>query len=314
MKTACELMEKLGVPKQEICYLICERAQEWEFSEGYLRRLVPNEYKNQMQRDIRLTHEGEPIGSPAQTTTIQINSEEDIQPIHKDPISTSTSTPKKISTYAQQLKSERDEAREELRAFRLKSGVTFVYECLMKEIPEPELGKKVKEYFLKDKWYLKWLKEENLFNVKGKTREEAYLNNLNKMVEEQDRKEKQKAVKAEKKSVEKSKPTEPKDISKVYKNKNHKKNKETFLNVTHCTGVTLYDSSNPVPTCSISNILCPCAIAFSIGIDCLKVTENVFSPASLSSTMITLWAILSLVLPLNSFVSIVDFSGMNSNT
>ena len=58
----------------------------------------------------------------------------------------------------------------------------------MKEIPEPELGKKIKEYFLKDKWYLKWLKEENVFNVKGKTPEQAYLEHLEKTSDEQDRK------------------------------------------------------------------------------------------------------------------------------
>ena len=59
VKTACEFMEKLGIPKQEICYLVCQRAEEWEYSEGYLETFVPAEYKNQAQREVRLTHEGE---------------------------------------------------------------------------------------------------------------------------------------------------------------------------------------------------------------------------------------------------------------
>ena len=54
VKTACELMENLGIPKQEICHLVCQRAEEWDYSEGHLRSFVPIEYKNQAQREVRL--------------------------------------------------------------------------------------------------------------------------------------------------------------------------------------------------------------------------------------------------------------------
>lgn len=225
----CKDLEEQKFPKQQICFYVCECAEMIGVSDRHLRRLVPTEYKNEEQREVRLTHVhegGHMSTSTIEPTTLEVNSEEDIEPIHEDPVSTSTHiTAKKIGSYTQQLKSERDKAREELRSFRLRSGVTFVYECLMKEIPEPELGKKIKEYFLKDKWYLKWLKEENVFNVKGKTPEQAYLEHLEKTSDGQDEKEKQEAVKLAKKQAEKAKRVEPKDLSKVYKDKNKKKSK-----------------------------------------------------------------------------------------
>ena len=96
----------------------------------------------------------------------------------------------------------------------------------MKEIPEPELGKKIKEYFLKDKWYLKWLKEENVFNVKGKTPEQAYLEHLEKTSHGQDEKEKQEAEKLEKKtSRETLNLLNLKIYPKFIKDKNKKKSK-----------------------------------------------------------------------------------------
>lgn len=199
VKTACELMEKLGVPKEEICYLICERAQEWEFSEGYLRRLVPDEYKNQAQREIRLTHEGEPKGSPAQTTkTLEIHSGEDFKPIIDNPNPRAKGT----DSITERLKNDLNQTRIDFAQYRFEHGYTFIYECVRDGVPELELGKKVKDYFLKNKWYLSWLKSDKAreasLNVKGKTREQAYLDNLKEFVDKEEQKQKQKTKKVKK--------------------------------------------------------------------------------------------------------------------
>lgn len=206
VKTACELMENLGIPKQEICHLVCQRAEEWDYSEGHLRRFVPIEYKNQAQREVRLTHEGghdvHQHETATSTKTLEVRNGEDFKPIN--PVS---SRPKGTGSITERLKNDLNQTRMDFAQYRFEHGYTFIYECVRDGIPELELGKKVKDYFLKNKWYLSWLKTEKAheasLNVKGKTREQAYLDNLKEFVDKEEQKEEKQKTKKIKAKVKK---------------------------------------------------------------------------------------------------------------
>ena len=190
VKIACELMENLGIPKQEICHLVCQRAEEWDYSEGHLRRFVPVQYKNQAQREVRLTHEGELHVHQHETKTLEIHNGEDFKPIIANPNPRAKGT----GSITERLKNDLNQTRIDFAQYRFEHGYTFIYECVRDGVPELELGKKVKDYFSKNKWYLSWLKSEKAheasLNVKGKTREQAYLDNLKEFVDKEEQKEK----------------------------------------------------------------------------------------------------------------------------
>jgi hypothetical protein len=189
VKTACELMHNLGIPKQEICHLICQRAEEWDYSERHLRRFVPIGYKNQEQRDIRLTHahegghddhqhEGETKVSPAQTKTLEVNNGQDIKFETKDTMMTKKGR-LTANEMIQRYKDEAILAKRKLTEYRVDNDYTPIFRCIREQRSDAELAEKVRNFMKENKTYKEWLKQEDTFEasvtVEGKTKEQAYL-------------------------------------------------------------------------------------------------------------------------------------------
>ena len=127
------------------------------------------------------------------TKTLEVRNGHDFKPIN--PISSKAKSTGSIMILNQ--------TRVDFAQYKFEHGYTFIYECVRDGIPELELGQKVKDYFSKNKWYLSWLKSEKAheasLNVKGKTREQAYLDNLKEFVEkEKEQKQKIKKVRVKK--------------------------------------------------------------------------------------------------------------------
>ena len=53
--TVCEDLNNAGIPKQSISSLVCQKADKFNKYPDYLRTFIPSEYKNQAQREIRLS-------------------------------------------------------------------------------------------------------------------------------------------------------------------------------------------------------------------------------------------------------------------
>jgi nucleotide-binding universal stress UspA family protein len=187
VKTACELMENLGIPKQEICHLICQRAEEWDYSEDHLRRFVPVEYKNKAQREVRLTHahthEGRHNDDQHETKTIQVNNGQDIKFETKDPMMMK----KGHLTASEMIQKYKDQARlaeRKLTEYRVDNDYTPIFKYIREQRSDAELAEKVRNFMEENKTYKEWLKQEDEFEasvtVEGKTKEQAYIdNNMN---------------------------------------------------------------------------------------------------------------------------------------
>jgi hypothetical protein len=184
VKQACEDMDRVGIPKQTICYLVCQRAGEMGYSEGHLRRLVPTEYKDQAQREVRLIHEGEHDVHQHETKTLQVNNEDDI----KLEVNDSKDIMKKGRLTAnEQIKMYQEEARlakKKLAEYRVDNDYTPIFKCIREQRSDAELAEKVRNFMKENKTYKEWLKQEDAFEasltVEGKTKEQAYLdNNIN---------------------------------------------------------------------------------------------------------------------------------------
>jgi hypothetical protein len=185
IKQACEDMDRVGIPKQTICYLVCQRAGEMGYSEGHLRRLVPTEYKDQAQREVRLihAHEGEHDVHQHETKTLQVSKGQDIQFETND----STMSMKKgrltASEMIQKYKEEALLAKRKLNEYRVDNDYTPIFKCIREQKSDAELAERVRNFMKENKTYKEWLKQEDAFEasitVEGKTKEEAYLD-LNK--------------------------------------------------------------------------------------------------------------------------------------
>ena len=163
----CQSMTSFDIPKQHVSTYLCKQADFFDISEDYLRRLILPEYKDQAQRDIRLTkiHEGGNLSHQHETLEFKADDIEFTQePPHPD-----AAKPKReghliskkeyagLQSKYDKLEAENIELKKTLDDKRL----LYVEElCTLASIEsDEELGQKVREMVKHDPRYIAQLKK-----------------------------------------------------------------------------------------------------------------------------------------------------------
>jgi hypothetical protein len=163
VEMVCDDLANAGIPKQLISNLVCQKADNFNRTSDYIRRLIPAEFKDQVQRNIRLSkiHEG---GNHSHQHEIQVNSGDDIEFTKPSPSPNTKTKSHSISkreydalkTEVESLRTENDDLKKKLEdTLDVNALCAFA-----SEESDEELGRKVRIMVEYDPRYKAYLKKE----------------------------------------------------------------------------------------------------------------------------------------------------------